>query len=117
MMEVMMHPFTAFLIVLILGYVVTRGVISNKWFRSRPKHFVMIVRHHGQDFKSFTGARHRRDAETELYQEICQQIREAGFDPFDGEMEYRLFDEALPKPLTEQTHKDEKLLVFKPGKR
>jgi hypothetical protein len=117
MMEVIMHPFTAFMIVLIVGYVVARVVISNKQFRSRPKHFVMIVRHHGQDFSSFTESRNRRDAEAELYQDICQQIRDEGFDPFDGGMEYRLFDETLPKPLTEQTRKYEKLLVFKPGKR
>lgn len=112
-----MHPFTAFLIIFIAGYVVARVVISNKQFRSRPKHFVMIVRHHGQDFKSFTEARHRRDAEMVLYRDICQQIREAGFNPFDGSTEYRLFNEAIPKPLTQQTQKYEKLLVFKPDKR
>jgi hypothetical protein len=117
MMEVIMHPLTALLIVLIVGYVAARVVISNKQLRSRPKHFVMVVRHHGQDFKSFTEAKIRRDAEAELYQEICQQIRETGYDPFDGGMEYRLFDETLPKPLTKQTPKYEKLLVFKPGKR
>jgi hypothetical protein len=47
---------------------------------------------------------------------LGQQIKDAGFDPFDGGMEYRLFDEILPKPLTQQTRKYEKLLVFKPGK-
>jgi hypothetical protein len=112
-----MSPFVFFGLVMLVGFVVARVVISNKQLRSRPRHFVMIVRHHGQDFKSFTEARHRRDAETELYQDICQQIRESGYDPFDGGMEYRLFDETLPKPLTEQTRKYEKLLVFKPGKR
>jgi hypothetical protein len=112
-----MHPFTAFLIVLILGYVVARAVISDKQSRSRPKPYVMIVRHHGQDFSSFTEARHRRDAETELHKDICQQIRDAGLNPFDGTTEYRLFNEAVTKPLTEQTQKYDKLLVFKPGKR
>jgi hypothetical protein len=117
MMEVNMQPLTALIVVLLVGYVVARVVISNKQFRSRPKSYVMIVRYHGQDFKSFTESRNRRDAEMELYQDICQQIKEAGFDPFDGGMEYRLFDETLPKPLTVQTRKYEKLLVFKPGKR
>jgi hypothetical protein len=117
MMEVNVHPFTAFVAVLIVGYVVARVVISDRQLRSKPKHFVMIVRHHGQDFKSFTKARNRREAENELHKDICQQIREAGLNPFDGATEYRLFNEALPKPLTEQTRKYEKLLVFKPDKR
>jgi hypothetical protein len=117
MMEVTMHPFTAFLIVLIVGYIVARVVISNRQFRSRPKTYVMIVRHGGQDFSSFTEARNPCDAETELHKDICQQIREAGLNPFDGSTEYRLFNEAVEKPLTQQTQKYEKLLVFKPDKR
>jgi hypothetical protein len=117
MLEVEMHPFTALLIIFIVGYVVARVVISNRQFRSRPKHYVMIVRHSGQDFSSFTEARNRRDAEVKLYRDICQQIREAGFHPFDGSTEYRLFNESVAKPLTLQTQKYEKLLVFKPDKR
>lgn len=112
-----MHPFTAFLIIFIVGYVVARVVISNRQFRSRPKSYVMIIRHSGQDFSSFTEARNRRDAEVELHKEICQQIREAGLNPFDGTTEYRLFNEAVTKPLTQQTQKYEKLLVFKPDRR
>jgi hypothetical protein len=117
MMEVMMHPLTAFLVILLIGYVMARVVISNKQFRSRPKPYVMIVRHSGQDFTSFTEARNRREAEVELHKDICQQIREAELDPFDGTTEYRLFNEAVTKSLTEQTQKYEKLLVFKPDKR
>jgi hypothetical protein len=117
MMEVNMHPFTAFLIVLMIGYIVARVVISNRYFCSRLKPYVMIVRHSGQDFSSFTEARNRRDAEDELHKDVCQQIREAGMNPFDGSTEYRLFNEAVANPLTKQTQKYEKLLVFKPEKR
>jgi hypothetical protein len=117
MMEVNMQPFTVLFVVLIVGFVVARVVISNRTFRAKPKPYVMIVRHSGQDFTSFTEARNRRDAEVELYQDICQQIREANMNPFDGSTEYRLFDEAVTKPLTQQTQKYEKLLFFKPDKR
>jgi hypothetical protein len=117
MMEVIMPPFTALLVILIVGYVVARVVISNRTFHMKPKPYVMIVRHSGQDFSSFTEARNRREAENELHKDICQQIREAGLNPFDGTTEYRLFDEAVTKPLTQQTQKYEKLIVFKPDKR
>jgi hypothetical protein len=117
MMEVIMQPFTVLFVVLILGYVVAQVVISNRTFRAKPKPYVMIVRHRGQDFSSFTEARNRREAEDELHKDICQQIRDAGLNPFDGTTEYRLFNEAVAKPLTQQTQKYEKLLVFKPDKR
>jgi hypothetical protein len=117
MMEVIMQPFTVLFVVLIIGYVVARVVISNREFRAKPKPYVMIVRHSGQDFSSFTEARSRREAEDELHKDICQQIRDAGLNPFDGTTEYRLFNETVAKPITEQTQKYEKLLVFKPDKR
>lgn len=112
-----MQPFTALLVILIVGYVVARVVISNRAFHMKPKPYVMIVRHGGQDFSSFTEARNRREAENELHKDICQQIRDAGLNPFDGTTEYRLFNEAATKPLTQQTQKYEKLIVFKPDKR
>jgi hypothetical protein len=117
MMEVNMQPFTVLFFVLIVGFVMARVVISNKQFRTNPKPYVMIVRHSGQDFTNFTKARNRREAEDELHKDICQQIRDAGLNPFDGTTEYRLFNEAVAKPLTQQTQKYEKLLVFKPDKR
>jgi hypothetical protein len=117
MMEVKMQPFTVLFVVLVVGYVIARVVISNQQFRSRPKPYVMIVRHGGQDFSSHTEARNRREAEAELHKDICQQIREAGLNPFDGTTEYRLFNETVVKPLTQQTQKYEKLIVFKPDKR
>jgi hypothetical protein len=117
MMEVNMQPVTVLFVVLIVGYVVARVVISNKEFRTKPKPYVMIVRHGGQDFTSFTEAKNCREAEDELHKDICQQIRAAGLNPFDGSTEYRLFNEAVANPLTQQTQKYEKLLVFKPDKR
>lgn len=105
-----MQPFTVLVIVLIVGYVVTRVVISNKQYE-RKKSYLMIVKHDGQEFRSSCVALGRSEAENTLHQDITRQIRDAGLNPFDGSTEYRLFGETLTEVLPE------KMLVFRPNKR
>jgi uncharacterized membrane protein YgaE (UPF0421/DUF939 family) len=111
MMEVIMGPFTVLFVVLIVGYVVARVVISNKQYKRRQKSYLMIVRHGGQEFRSSCVASSRTQAENTLHQEITQQIQETGLNPFDGTTEYRLFGETIAAVLPE------KMMVFRPEKR
>jgi predicted RNA binding protein YcfA (HicA-like mRNA interferase family) len=103
-----MYPFYVLGVMLFIGYVVARVIISNRQYKRKPKSYLMIVKHSGQEFGSSTIASSRVDAETKLHQEICQQIREAGLNPFDGSTEYRLFGETLTEILPD------KMMVFRP---
>lgn len=106
-----MYPFYVLGIMLLIGYVVARVIISNKQYKRKPKSYLMIVKHSGQEFRSSTTAVNRVEAETELHQEICQQIEEAGLNPFDGTTEYRLFGETFTEVFPD------KMMVFRPSKR
>jgi hypothetical protein len=106
-----MYPFYVLGIVLLIGYIVARVIISNKQYKRTPKTYLMIVKHNGQEFRSSTVASSRAEAEGKLHQEICQQIREVGLNPFDGTTEYRLFGETFTEVLPD------KMIVFRSGKR
>jgi hypothetical protein len=106
-----MYPFYVLGIILLIGYIVARVIISNRQYKRKQKSYLMIVKHSGQEFRSSTVASSRIEAETALHQEICQQIREADFNPFDGTTEYRLFGETFTEILPD------KIMVFRSGKR
>jgi hypothetical protein len=106
-----MYPFYVLGIMLLIGYVVARVIISNRYDKRKQKSYLMIVKHSGQEFRSSTTAVSRIEAETELHQEICQQIQDAGLNPFDGTTEYRLFGETLTEIMLD------KMMVFRPDKR
>jgi hypothetical protein len=97
-----MYPFYVLGILLLVAYVVARVIISNRQYKRKQKSYLMIVRHGGLEFRSSTVAWGRVDAETNLHQDICQQIREAGLNPFDGTTEYRLFGETLTEILPDK---------------
>jgi hypothetical protein len=96
---------------LLIGHIIARVIISNRQYKRKQKTYLMIVKHSGQEFRSSTTAVSRVKAETTLHQEICQEIREAGLNPFDGTTEYRLFGETFTEVLPD------KMMVFRPGKR
>jgi hypothetical protein len=106
-----MSPYLVLGVVMLVGFVVARVVISNKDYRRKQKSYLMIVKHAGQEFRSSCVASGRTEAEATLHREIAQQIREAGLNPCDGSTEYRLFGETLTDVLPE------KMLVFRPNKR
>lgn len=106
-----MSPYLVLAVVMLVGFVVARVVISNVRFKREQKSYLMIVKHGGQEFRSSCLASSRSEAESRLHQEISRQIREAGLNPFDGSTEYRLFGETLAKVLPE------KMMVFRPEQR
>jgi hypothetical protein len=106
-----MSPYLVLGVVMVVGYVVARVVISNIQYNRKQKSYLMIVKHGGQEFRSSCVAQGRAEAETRLHQEIAQQIRETGLNPFDGTTEYRLFGETLAEVLPE------KMMVFRPERR
>jgi hypothetical protein len=105
-----MSPYLVLGVVMIIGFVVARVVISNVQFNRKRKSYLMIVKHGGQEFRSSCVAQGRAEAESRLHQEISQQIRETGLNPFDGGTEYRLFGETLTEVLPD------KMMVFRPNK-
>jgi hypothetical protein len=106
-----MYPFYVLGILLLIGYIVARVIISNRQYKRKQKSYLMIVKHSGQEFRSSIVASRRIGAESKLHQDICQQIRETGLNPFDGSTEYRLFGETFTEILPD------KMLVFRPDKR
>ncbi len=106
-----MSPYLVLGIVMIVGFVVARVVISNVQFKRKQKSYLMIVKHGGQEFRSCCMAKSRTDAESRLHQEIIRQIRETGLNPFDGTTAYRLFGEIFTEILPD------KMMVFRPNKR
>jgi hypothetical protein len=106
-----MYPFYVLGIILLVGYIVTRVIVSNRQYKRKPKSYLMIVKHGGQEFRSSNVSSRRVDAETKLHQEICQQIRDVGLNPFDGSTEYRLFGEIFTEI------PPDKMMVFRPDKR
>ncbi len=106
-----MYPFYVLGIMLLVSYIVARVIISNKQYKRTPKTYLMIVKHNGQEFRSSTVAPSRTEAEGKLHQDICQQIRGAGLNPFNGTTEYRLFGETFTEVLPD------KMMVFRPDKR
>jgi hypothetical protein len=106
---VIVHPLTILVVVLILGYVVARVIISGRPFMDfKQKQFVMVVRQGRRDFVEFAIARRKQDAERELQQRISQKMLEAGLNPFDGTTEYRLFGR------TTSEVRPSKIMVFHP---
>lgn len=50
--EVLMSPSFVLSVVMIVGFVVVRVVISNIQFKRKQKSYLMIVKHGGQEFRS-----------------------------------------------------------------